>query len=255
MDASRVSRAEAVTRELEQQIVDGALPAGEKLGTKEQIRRRFGVAVATVNEAIRLLEMRGLVEARPGPGGGVFVAPASTRVRLNHLVLGFKVGDAPFSDCLAVRNELEPMVCRDAARHGTAKDGRRLIKIVAGMETRLDAPEDFLRLNWELHRQIAKMCRNAPLKTLYLTLLDYVEDGLHDVRADEFFDPARNLAAHRRLVEAIISHDAQRVDAALEDHLPMAERWRGEPVTEPTVRAGRRPAAKAAKKPAVHLTD
>lgn len=214
------------------------------MGTKEEIRRRFGVAVATVNEAIRLLEMRGFVEARPGPGGGVFVASPSTRVRLNHLVLGFKVADAPFSDCLAVRNTLEPMVCHDAAEHGTANDGRRMMKIIDEMELQLESPENFLRLNWQLHRHIAQMCHNAPLKTLYLTLLDFVEDGLRDVRADEFFDAAKNLAAHRRLVAAIISHDAKRVDKAIEDHLPMAERWHGEPPTEAAVRARRRRAPK-----------
>src|SRR5688572_18819015 len=99
-ESVRISRAEELSRRLE-----------------EEIRNRFGYAVATVNEALRLLETRGLIEARPGPGGGMFVAAPSSRVRLNHLVLGFKVDDAPFEDCLEVRNALEPLVCREAAAH------------------------------------------------------------------------------------------------------------------------------------------
>jgi len=67
--AMRVSRAEAVARQLESEILGGLEP-GVRIGTKEDLRVRFGVAVATVNEAVRLLEMRGLIEARPGPGGG-----------------------------------------------------------------------------------------------------------------------------------------------------------------------------------------
>lgn len=63
--AARVSRAELVARELEREIVDDR-QAGERLGTKDDLRKRFGVAVATVNEAVRLLETRGLIEARPG---------------------------------------------------------------------------------------------------------------------------------------------------------------------------------------------
>ena len=66
---ARVSRAELVARELEREIADG-LKAGERLGTKDDLRKRFRVAVATLNEALRLLEMRGLIEARPDPAVG-----------------------------------------------------------------------------------------------------------------------------------------------------------------------------------------
>src|ERR687885_440239 len=80
--ASRVPRAEAVARDLEAEILGGRLTPGDRLGTKDDLRQRFGVAVATVNEAVRLLETRGLIEARPGPGGGVFVAASSVRAAL-----------------------------------------------------------------------------------------------------------------------------------------------------------------------------
>jgi DNA-binding FadR family transcriptional regulator len=225
LETVRISRAEELSRRLEQEIVDGGMQAGERLGTKEDIRGRFGYAVATVNEALRLLETRGLIEARPGPGGGVFVAAPSSRVRLNHLVLGFKVNDAPFSDCLAVRNALEPLVCREAAAHCRARDARALRQVVARMEKHTDDPAEFLRLNWDLHRRMAKMGSNAPLKTLYLTLMDFVEDGLADVRGDEFFDAEENLAVHQELVEAVIDGDPVRLARAIERHTPMADRW------------------------------
>src|SRR4051812_44075816 len=59
----RVSRAESVARELESEILAGVEP-GTRIGTKDELRRRFGVAVATVNEAVRLLELRGLISVR-----------------------------------------------------------------------------------------------------------------------------------------------------------------------------------------------
>jgi len=221
----RISRAQELAQRLEADIVDGGLQAGERLGTKGDIRERFGYAVATVNEALRLLETRGLIEARPGPGGGVFVAAPASRVRLNHLVLGFKVNDAPFSDCLAVRNALEPLVCREASEHCGARDAKALRGIVTRMEDKATEPGDFLRLNWDLHRRMAKMGSNAPLKTLYLTLLDFVQDGLEEVRGDEFFDAEGNLEVHRELVEAIIDGDPRRLAHAIEQHTPMADRW------------------------------
>src|SRR5919106_282586 len=120
--APRVPRAEAVARDLEAQILGGGLAPGERLGTKDDLRQRFGVAVATVNEAVRLLETRGLIEARPGPGGGVFVAASSVRAALQRGKVQAAWGAARVADCLAVRNAIEPLVCREAARHRSAAD-------------------------------------------------------------------------------------------------------------------------------------
>ena len=80
----RVSRAAASRRSSRRRIArDGRRP-GDRIATKDELRERFGVAVATINEAVRLLETRGVIEARPGPGGGIFVARAVRRVRFAH---------------------------------------------------------------------------------------------------------------------------------------------------------------------------
>ena len=223
---SRVSRAEAVARDVEAQILgDGSVP-GERLGTKEDMRRRFGVAVATINEAVRLLERRGLVEARPGPGGGVFVTRSSVPAALKRGGLDGSWGAARFADCLAVRNVLEPLVCREAARRHRAEDIRALRGVVAEMERAADDAHAYLRLNWTLHRRIAKLCRNAPLHSIYLTLLDFLEDGLGDADVREF-DGATDARIHRELVAAIADGPGPRLEAAIERHTeipPLARR-------------------------------
>jgi DNA-binding FadR family transcriptional regulator len=217
--ASRVPRAEAVARDLEAQILGGGLAPGERLGTKDDLRQRFGVAVATVNEAVRLLEMRGLIEARPGPGGGVFVANSSVRVALKRSGLQATWGAARFADCLAVRNGLESLVCRDAATHRTNEDVAALRAIVDAMEECAATDEAaYFELNWALHRRIAKGCRNAPLHSIYLTLLDFLEDGLRagDLRE---FEPETDVEIHRELVEAIAEGPGTRLDSAVERHV------------------------------------
>lgn len=221
LDQFRVSRAEALARALESEILEDALPQGHRLGTKEELKRRFGVAVATVNEAIRMLEMRGLIEARPGPGGGVFVAGPSTRIQLSHLVLGFKWSSSTVSDCLAIRMALEPLVCREAGTYRSPADVRALRGLLDRMEKHASEPQEYLRCNWALHRRIAKICRNVPLSNIYLTLLDFLEEGLDDV-AEENFDGPQNLHIHRDLVDAIDAGEATRLEAAIEQHAPTA---------------------------------
>jgi DNA-binding FadR family transcriptional regulator len=220
--ASRVPRAEAVARDLEAQILGGGPAPGERLGTKDDLRQRFGVAVATVNEAVRLLEMRGLIEARPGPGGGVFVANSSVRVALKRTGLQATWGAARFSDCMAVRNGLEPLVCRDAATHRSAEDVAALREIVGAMEAcAATDTEAYFELNWAFHRRIARGCRNAPLHSIYLTLLDFLEDGLRGERVRRL-DLSGDIGVHEELVDAIEEGPGPRLDGAIDAHARLA---------------------------------
>lgn len=213
------SRAEMLARAIAAEITDGGQRPGHRLGTKEELRRRFRVAAATVNQAVRLLEARGLIEARPGPGGGLFIAADSARVRLNHLMLGFRMDDAPFSDCLVVRNALEPLVCREAAAHCTPHDAAELRAIAERMRLASD-PRASLLCNWSLHRRMAAIGSNRALRTLYLTLLDYLQDGLVAVGGDEDFDPQAIYLVHHELAEAVIDGNLPRLRAAIRAHEP-----------------------------------
>jgi GntR family transcriptional regulator, transcriptional repressor for pyruvate dehydrogenase complex len=214
---SRISLGEAIARELETEVTGGILSPGERLGTKEELRARFGVALATINEAIRLLEMRGMLTARPGPGGGIFVAKASARVRLNQFVLGYRWGEAAVADHHSVRNALEPLVCREAARYRRDADLRVLRKMLDAMEGLLDDPMTYIRRTIDLHRRIAKICRNVPLRSIYLTMLDFLEDSAEQAEYDTF-DGLDHLARHRELVDAIAAGPGERLEAAIKAH-------------------------------------
>ncbi|MBV9605874.1 MAG: FadR family transcriptional regulator [Solirubrobacterales bacterium] len=212
----RVSRAELVARELEREIADEREP-GERIGTKNDLRRRFGVAVATVNEAVRLLEMRGMIEARPGPGGGVFVARSAARVALSHLVLGFETGSTSYEECLEVREALEPLIDSHAARYHRGSDIRQLNQIVKGMEAAKDDPAAFSKCDWALHRRIAELCRNTPLRSMYLALIDFLEYSADHAKFARF-EGAAMVQVHRDLVKAIDRGEGPGLDRAIEAH-------------------------------------
>jgi DNA-binding FadR family transcriptional regulator len=216
----RVSRAAHVAGELEREILADVYAPGERLGTKDDLRERFGVAVATVTEALRLLETRGLTEARPGPGGGIFVARSATRLSLTHTVLGSVSDATAYRDCLIVRDALEPLICRDAAQHRQAQDVAELDGIVARMRRVDHDPSAWFALNWKLHRQLAMLTPNLPLRTMYCALLDYLDMTVGRVVYYEFDGPART-AIHRELVAAIAEGAGPRLEAAIAAHAPL----------------------------------
>jgi DNA-binding FadR family transcriptional regulator len=216
--AAKVSRAQLVAHELEREIVDH-LTAGDRLGTKEDLRRRFGVAVATINEAVRLLETRGLIEARPGPGGGVFVSGPRARLAMAHAVLGFASETTTYEECLELRDALEPLVDRYAARYHRAADIRSLDKLVNRMERCTDDPAGFFAANWALHRRIAQLCGNAPVRGIYLTMIDVLQETVDDAQFPAF-DGEALVAVHRDLVAAIDAGEGPGLDAAVAAHRP-----------------------------------
>lgn len=222
---SRVTRAEALARTLESEIVSASLAPGERIGTKEDLRQRFGVAAATITEAVNLMQMRGLVVARPGPGGGVFVKNPSTRVGVSQLVLGLDWGNATLADCVEVRNALEPVICRHAARDHTEPDIRALAEIIETMGASAGDPRAYFKVNWQFHRTLASICKNAPLQSIYLVVCDLLESGLSDLEF-EVIEPER-VTVHRRLLDAIAARDQDAVAAALHAHAQLS------PLTSP----------------------
>ena len=121
-----------------------------------------------------------------------------------------------------VRDALEPLVCREAARHSTPHDIRALRKILAGMERHIDAPPDYLRLDSALHRRLARPCRNAPLRRFYLLVLDSLDEALDRMDPDVFVE-AHDVAGHRELVAAIADGDEAGLEAAIRRHLAPAD--------------------------------
>ena len=118
----RASRAEMVAQAVEDRIVEGKLDIGTRLGSRADLGERLGVAPSTVSEAIKLLESRGRVVTRTGPGGGVFVAEPGVRLRLARTMMSVTGSEDEVAEALAVRDLLECAVIigRPSARTADA---------------------------------------------------------------------------------------------------------------------------------------
>lgn len=211
-------RPQALAQLIEERITTAELRPGTRLGTKRELQDEYGVATTTVNEAIRVLENRGLVQAKPGPGGGVFVAKRSGWLALSGLVLDFRNSLTTVSQVLEVRDAIEGLIATDAALHHRKRDIMDLRRLLTVMGRHLEDPPGYLRANWAFHRRSAQLCVNEFARGLYEGLLDFAEAELGNVQRAEGFDGATNLATHQELLDAIASRDPDRVAAAVERH-------------------------------------
>ena len=217
--SSHLSGAEELARGIEDDIVSAdVLSAGHRLGAMDDLRQRFNVAVATLNEAIKLLESRGLVEARSGPGGGVFVAAPTVSTQQGPSMMGFQWADSTITDYHEVRDALEPLICRQAARHHNPDDIRAVRSIVDRMEANLHDPLAYARQNSAFHHRVADQSRNEPLQTMYVTLIDYFEHNLERVGSLPDAVHPDNVEVHRQLIAAIEAGEGPQLEAAIKRH-------------------------------------
>lgn len=206
-----------MVRQIEEEIVGGKLAPGAHLGTKAELRERFKLAAATVNEAVRMLEMRGLVEARPGPGGGLFVKAANPVVRLQHVTLSLRqAAAATVEKAIVIRQALEAPICADAAKFHTRSQLRSLKRFLNDIDA-AEASEDYMRAVWLLHREIAAISPNDMLREIYFGILDVLETNMISADIDSDVRERRN-CDHHRLIEAIGSRDVKRVGDAVTQH-------------------------------------
>jgi DNA-binding FadR family transcriptional regulator len=73
-DVAPASLAHEAVLDLEMGLLRQGWPVGQLLGALPDVRKRLGLGRPAFREAVTILEARGLLDVRRGPGGGLFVA-------------------------------------------------------------------------------------------------------------------------------------------------------------------------------------
>jgi GntR family transcriptional regulator, transcriptional repressor for pyruvate dehydrogenase complex len=212
---------EGVARQIERQILDGALQPGDKLPPERELAEQFQVSRSAVRDAIRTLEMVGLLEPRHGEGTIVrdlspdsLVNPlASILVRRRELV----------AELLDVRKMLEPPLARRAALRASAEEVAHLEDILRRQKEKLLKGELAIDEDSEFHYAIAQAAKNR----VVLKVLDVLMDLLRETRERSLQVEGRrekSFAGHRRIFRAIKRRDPAAAEAAVRRHLEEIER-------------------------------
>src|ERR1700674_1494569 len=91
-DRRVVKTSETVAIDLVHDIVVRRLKAGDKLPLEVAMLQEYRVSRASLREALRLLEVQGLISIRPGPGGGPVVGSVDARHLARTASLYFHLG-------------------------------------------------------------------------------------------------------------------------------------------------------------------
>lgn len=210
---------EEVALQLERLILKKLKP-GDKLPSERELAEMLGVSRSSIRDAIRSLELMGLVE--PRQGAGTVVCEVSAESLISPLSGLLVRQDQHIAELLDFRKMLEPGLAARAATHASAEEIAEMEAILNRQEEKLRRGEMAVDEDSEFHYSVAVASNNS----VVLKLLDILMDLLRETRERTLQvdgRPQKSLAGHRRIFAAIKRHDAEAAKVAMRQHIEDVE--------------------------------
>lgn len=234
---------EEVAKQIQQRIIEQLKP-GDVLPPERELAEMFGVSRSSVREAIRSLEVMGLVEPRRRVG--TLVRELNAVSILNPLTTALLKTVSVNTELLDVRRIIEPPLARRAAINATPALIADLEDILRRQEERLSRGELGIEEDAAFHYSIALAANNAVM----LKVVDVLMDLLRETRQRSLETEGRAVKSyqgHCRIVAALKQADGPAAEEAMRRHLdeiaaivsiPVPVRKNGEAVQVPEHLAG-----------------
>lgn len=216
----RSSLRDQVAIALEARIQDGSFAVGARLPTEFELQGSFGVSRTVIRDALRMLEVRGLVEIRRGTGTTVKSTPVDAYS--NAVATMLLRSDLTLGDVFDARAALEGQLALVAARNHTPELLERVEQAFTRFETAVrngDEVPVIVTGHVDFHTELL---RATKLPALEILLRPIQEMMLATSVAAQGMDPrdpaAWRVGVHRGILEAVASRNEEAVAAACEKH-------------------------------------
>lgn len=210
---------QTVIKQIQDMIFDGRLQEGDKLPPERELAEKLGVGRPALREAMRSLELMGLVESRHGLGNYII-----NNVNSNYfmpLSLSFKLSQRSPQEILEMRCCLEAFTAQKAAERSTSLDIASLRELLRQMTAAETTPEK-AALDKAIHFEIARISGNLLIYNTMENITQLLDSFIKQSVLAAYFegDSVENIyKEHMKIAEAIGRHDGKAAAAAMLEHL------------------------------------
>ncbi|WP_246018232.1 FadR/GntR family transcriptional regulator [Pelagibacterium montanilacus] len=225
----RRKRTDEIVDAIKRTIVEHGLQPGDRLPQERELIEQFAASKGTIREALKALEVQGLIRTRTGPGGGAFIERMSEQRAMSLLSNFLFAKEISIADIYALRKVLEPLTAVSAMANIEEAGYRRLADIIAIYDHEpADAQErwDQRMAELDFHSVVAEYADNALLAFTCRFLQRLLKEQA--VCRDIYRQPRpvlrqRGIAYQRELIAAMRRGDADAVHTIMSDHMAYAE--------------------------------
>ncbi len=208
---------EVVLEQIQRLIAEGKLRPGDHLPSEMELAERFGVGRSSIREAMRVLQLMGVVEVIQGKGS--FVREPGI---LPLMIDWSRIAQMGIiAEVMEARQFMEVLLAQLAAERATEEDVEALRAALARSRDSLGNIDNSVEAGVNFHLALADAAHNQVLALMYRTIRDlYVETARRtritpEVASDRYHD-------HERLLQAVTARDPEAAAQAMKEHLDKA---------------------------------
>jgi len=211
---------EKIAARLLTMIEEKQLRPGDRLPPERELSLSMHVSRPSLREALRALSIMGIIQHKQG--SGTYIAALVPSRLLEHLDFILSLDDSTFIDLFETRLIVEVGLAGMAAQKITAEEIDQLKSCLVRAETAINDIEAFLACDLEIHERIAEAARNKILTIFFKSVNNL--NIYSRKRTTEIPDVRQHaLTDHRKIVDAVSSHDVEGAREAMKQHINYVE--------------------------------
>ncbi|SDN35098.1 FadR/GntR family transcriptional regulator [Ensifer sp. YR511] len=224
----RIKLSDQVAEDLRRWIARENMGPKDRLPPEKVLMQHYGCSKGTIREALKALEVEGLLIMQAGPNGGPEIQATSMGTVIQQMRQYFHFQDLDFKDVYELRKTLEVMVAENVVGRLNEEQFTRL---QANIDTcieasRVDDRETSRIVEIEFHDILCEACDN-PILVLMCRFLNALARDLVIRRTDSLREHTEfgqhNIGAHIGLLDALRRKDAQAVRRVMSEHMHCVE--------------------------------
>jgi len=209
-----------VFEEIKKMIREESFSIGDKFYSENELTRLLSVSRSSVREAVRILELSGLVDVIHGKG--IFIADPNEKNNQN-FADWLRKNEASLEEHFEIRLIIDPKTAAYAALKAEEDDILKLKEICRqfNLLSESGTTSEIIRLDEKFHLQLAKAAKNRTLYMMMKTMTQSLPVGW----ISSLQVPGRikkTIKEHCAIVDAVISHDSKAAEKKMEEHIKNA---------------------------------
>ena len=165
---------EQIAQRLKEYILDNRLKPGDRLPTEAELTEVFGVSRSSVREAMKLLQVSGVIDVKSGRGAVINSFDASAAFEQLSWGLSLVSDTDIFLELLEARRLLELMIAPLVMERMEEEHLSKLGNWLDRMENATSV-EEYRVLDLEFHKTLIEAAHNRPLAQMGTVILEFFE--------------------------------------------------------------------------------